>query len=91
MTLLEYPVTRSVHLSLSQKLALIATALLWIAMVTIINVIAVGYELVPVTSTTFKGAISLWYDNLLPETWRPKSRICRGSVIKQQEGTLPRE
>lgn len=59
----------------------------YIVIITIINVAAVGYQLVPVTSTIFNESYVLWYERILPKTsWIPQSRSCDGSVIKLQEG-----
>ena len=50
--------------------------ILWIAFVTVVNVATLGYELVPIFSTTFDRSAGLWYEKVLPERWRPVTRSC---------------
>src|ERR1700737_3120221 len=86
-SLLQYPVTRPVALGIWFNLIVGILGLSWIAIITIINVAAVGYELVPVTSTLFNISYTLWYERFIPTTsWIPRTRSCEGSIIQLTEG-----
>ena len=86
MALLEYPVTRPIPLNRIASIAFIVGALLFIGLVTLINVVAVGYELIPITSTEFNSSGKLWYDHLLPVSWRPTILTCQPALINLNEG-----
>jgi hypothetical protein len=84
---LDYPLTRPITLSLWLNLLIIVVGIIWIVIITIVNVIAVGYELVPFTSTSFNSTNVFWYDRLVPtKSLLPQSRNCSGSIIKISEG-----
>ena len=71
MNLLEYPVTRAIRLRRTWATVLILGAILWITVITLINVAAVGYELVPLTSTSYSSSESLlWYERFMPKSSR---------------------
>ena len=81
MTLLEYSVTRSIPLSPCKTVLVVVLGTIFVAVSTVINVIAVGYELVPSASTTYNTTYSLWYERVLPTAWYPQSRTCVAAVI----------
>ena|SRR5579859_1534518 len=85
----QYPVTRPINLNYWAAFFLAFVGVLWIVVVTVINVIAVGYELVPVTSTTFNDTMVFWYYAFSRASWLPKGRNCQGSILKQREGSYP--
>jgi hypothetical protein len=87
MALLEYPVTRPIPLCRLWTGVLVLGAIIWVTLITLVNVAAVGYELVPVTSSVFNSSAQLWYERFMPiSSWIPKSRTCEWSIIKVLEG-----
>jgi hypothetical protein len=88
MNLLEYPVTRAIRLRRTWATVLILGAILWITVITLINVAAVGYELVPLTSTSYSSSESLlWYERFMPKSsWFPRSRKCEWATIRLMDG-----
>lgn len=87
MPLLEYNITRPVYLSRLVTVLIFAAAVAWILVVTLINVAAVGYELVQVTSTDFNRTSKTWYDHFIPGSGLiPSSWSCTYSVLKLNEG-----
>lgn len=86
MFALSYPITRPINLGICFNITFVVLGLAWVAIITIINVAAVGYELVPLTSTLFNSSYTLWYEVFIPsKTWIPQARTCEGSIIKAQE------
>lgn len=86
-TLLQYSVTRPVSLNLWFNLVITLVSLIYVVLITIINIATVGYQPVSLTSTTFNLSYSLWYERLIPiSSWRPQSRICSPSEIIIGEG-----
>jgi len=86
MALLEYAITQPISLGRYNTLALILGATFTCIFVTLINVVAVGYELVPVTSSSFNDtSYVLWYERFLPTAWIPQSRTCEAAIIKLNE------
>lgn len=91
MAILEYPVTRPIYLSNCWKVVVILGAIVWTALITIVNIAAVGYEPVPFTSTSYNAPNRLWYEQIIPtsssfsSSWAAKSRTCDASIIKLLE------
>jgi len=85
MFFLEYPVTQPLTLSRVKILAIFVGAVVYIAFITTINVVAVGYELVPISSNDYNASYTLWYEKLFPAAWIPDSRTCQPAVIKLNE------
>jgi len=87
MKLLQYPVTRSIALGQWFNIFIILLGIGWVSLITIINIAAVGYELVPFTTTIYNTSATLWYERLpLMTSWFPQGRSCDGSIIKLGEG-----
>jgi hypothetical protein len=63
-------------------------ALISIAIITVINIVAVGYELVPIVSDSFNSSYKLWYDEFLPKGLSPLSQTCERAIINVNEGFL---
>jgi len=84
MGFLEYPVTRAIHLGRVWTTIVVLGAVTWITLVTLLNVAAVGYELVPMTSTSYdSSAALLWYERFMPvSSWFPRSRNCEWATIR---------
>jgi len=88
MPLLEYNVTRPVTLGRRVTVGIIVAGVTWIIVVTLINVAAVGYELVQLSSTNFNNTSQNWYEKFIPgsDGIIPSSWNCTYSVIKLNEG-----
>jgi hypothetical protein len=86
-SLLAYPVTRDVKFGLCSNILIVLLGLSWVTVVTVINVAAVGYELVPTTTTKYNASYSLWYERFTPKSWIPQTRHCDSSIIKIGEGS----
>src|SRR3982074_2020319 len=84
----EYQITRPFTLRYFSPI-IIVLGVLWIALITVINIATVGYESVTVESISFNSSTPLWYQRFFPEvSWIPKARNCTGSVIKANEGSI---
>ena len=87
-SLLSYPVTRDVKFTLCFNIFIVVLGLGWASVVTLINVAAVGYELVPTTTTQYNASYSLWYERFTSRSsWIPQTRHCDTSIIKISEGS----
>lgn len=54
----------------------------WFVIVTVINIIAVAYEVIPFTTTSYnQSTVPQWYDRITPGFLRPTVSSCVGSVI----------
>jgi len=84
---LDYPVTRPFGFPYFTYIVLFL-AVIWLAFITIVNVVAVAYETVPFTSPDFNATITLWYEKFIPTFWLPPSRSCDSSVIPVSAGYL---
>lgn len=82
MIFLHYPLTRPIILTRWTTVATIVFAIVFITFITLLNVIAVGYELVFITSTEYNVPYKLWYEKILPSSdWIPSSRTCQSAII----------
>lgn len=88
MTFFEYPVTRPIPLSRVTLALIIIGGLAFVGIVTVINVVAVGYELVSITSTDYDSSSSLWYEKFMPKSWTPQTKTCQPTIIKLNERIL---
>jgi hypothetical protein len=87
MIFLEYPVTRSLTFSRWVTVLTVIGAGLFVAFVTVVNVAAVGYDMVSVTSNVYGiPDQKLWYSYLVPSSWVPESMTCEPSIIQLNEG-----
>ena len=89
MLFLDYPVTRPLRLSRWGAALFYLFAILVIAVVTVINIVAVGYDPVVFTSTEFNATTTFWYDSFIPKVWQPQGRNCAPATIKIAECTFP--
>ena len=85
MIFLEYPITQPIRLTRFWKVIVSIGAIVWVVLITLVNVAAVGYELVPLTSISFQTSYELWYERIIPRSLIPRSRTCDGSIIKIME------
>jgi hypothetical protein len=91
ITLFEYPLTRPIQLRLFTPIV-ITLGLLWISIVALITMAAVGYENVTIYSDRFNSTAAerLWYEKIFPKSaWIPTSRACEASTIKFRESIPP--
>jgi len=63
---LDYPVTKPVHLPWKNNLLLAVLFVIYAVITTLLNVAAVAYEAVPITTTSFNTSHTLWYERLVP-------------------------
>src|SRR5580700_7122407 len=83
---LEYPVTRRFEVKYL-GLALIVLGSIWTCVVTLIMIVAVGYDTTQVYRDSFNPTSSLWYEKLFPVSgWIPKSTECQGDSISAVQG-----
>ena len=64
------------------------SGLFWFALITAINVAAVGYELVPFISSSFNGSANLWYEGFLPDIWKPVTSSCEPKIFPLGQSSL---
>jgi hypothetical protein len=84
----EYPVTHPFTLP-HFTIIVYVLGTFWTIVVTILNIAAVGYEVVPVFSTSFNSSTSLWYERFAPISWLfPASWICDPAVIEPGESII---
>jgi hypothetical protein len=83
----DYPLTRPVTLRSHFNVSILVLGVVYIVLITLINVAAVGYDSVSFISSSCNGTLTLWYDQFLPKTvLLPPSRTCQASAIKANEG-----
>jgi hypothetical protein len=86
LPLIEYSVTRPFTLPYFSVIVSIL-GIFWIAVITILNVAAVGYDAVPVYSTSFNSSTLLWYEKSALISWLfPPSWSCDPAIIEPGEG-----
>jgi hypothetical protein len=74
MRIFEYPVTRPIKLSRWITVCVVVLGILFLAIITLLNIIAVGYDTVQVISDSFNSSDIFWYDHLLPAVWTPRPK-----------------
>ena len=88
--LLSYPITRRFTWRYF-TVTFVFFAVIWLASITIVNVIVVGYEWMPLLggSASFNNSVELWYEKFIPATlssgMKP-SFVCNQSVIPLNTG-----
>jgi hypothetical protein len=65
--------------------SIFVVGILWLTLITIVNIIAVGYETVPFTSLVYNSTGKLWYERFNP-FWIPPGRSCDPSLIPLNTG-----
>ena len=81
----EYSITRPVTLRYFTPTVLVL-GVVWITFITFVNVVVVGYDYVPLVSSSFNTSQALWYEDIMPKSWAPTTRSCVSSTIKVDEG-----
>lgn len=90
----DYPVKRNVALPSGPlrhfNIAVFILGIIYAIAITIVNIVAVGYETVAISSVNFTST-PLWYEKLIPKSSSlvPPSYNCSESVIKINEGPSP--
>jgi hypothetical protein len=80
-----YPISRPVTLRYFNP-AVLVLGVIYTIFITLINVIAVGYETTSTLSTSFNDSRPLWYEYFIPKgTGIYQVRTCSGSPIKVKE------
>ena len=88
---LQYSLTRPVALGIWFNLVVVLFITGWTALITLVNVASVAYELVPKTSTQYNASYHLFYEKFIPSSsWLPNTRTCDSSIIKLTEGSYLR-
>ena len=75
----EYPVTRPFS-SRYFTPSIFVVGIIWLVVITIVNIIVVGYETVPFTSMVYNSTAKLWYERFNP-FWIPPGRSCDPALI----------
>jgi hypothetical protein len=88
MVILEYPLTRPVPLTRSCTAILIVAAAMFIGFLTLFNIVAVGYEVVPIISNSFEEPYKLWYERFVTTKWLPSSWTCQPTMININDSRL---
>jgi len=89
MSLFEYPVTRPIRFGRWGQTLLWLITILYIILITLINVVSVGYDYVQVISSTYNATQKLWYERLpLAKSFVASSLICTPAQISWNEGTI---
>jgi hypothetical protein len=64
--------------------------LIWLGLVTLFNVAAVGYDVVQVFSTSFEPPTQLWYERFsVTKALFPSSWTCTAALIDPYQSELP--
>ena len=87
MSLFEYPITRPIALGRYGMGAVLVCGLVFTVLITLFNIVAVGYELVTVSLTSFNPQYRLWYEGFIPKAWTPQSVNCTPATININEGS----
>jgi hypothetical protein len=82
-----YAITRDITLRYFTPV-LVFFVIIWTLFITLINVIAVGYDTASVTSTNFSTSNQLWYEKFIPaSTWMQKPWVCTPATIRINDGS----
>jgi hypothetical protein len=65
---------------------LIVVGLLYVIGITLVNVVAVGYDTIVFTSTEYNETHSFWFNKLSP--WKGNHRRCNTTLIKLNDCIL---
>jgi hypothetical protein len=84
----QYPVKKEITLKWLTPI-LIVVGLLYVIVITLVNVAAVGYETIVYTSPDYNGTHSLWYDKFTP--WEGNHRQCDNVAIRLNDCALLNE
>lgn len=81
----QYPITRNFSSPFFSPV-LAVVGFIWMMLITIMCLAAVGYEYESIFTTDFNSTTRLWYEKLFPTTpWTPHTKICQPAILKVQE------
>jgi hypothetical protein len=61
----------------------------YFVVITIIATATAGYQFVPIVTTAWIDPNSFWFNKLIPNSYRPKTRICGGHTFRIGDSYLP--
>jgi len=80
----QYQVTRDFSATFTVTLLIVGA--LWIGFITVVIVVAVGYEYVPLWTTTFNSTTTLWYEKHFPWISRVfETQICQPAELQVEQ------
>jgi len=82
----EYSLTRPIQLGRWGIVIFWLVALVYVAVITLLNIISVGYENVEILSSAFNATQTLWYQHLPFGNHAPPSLTCNPSQLSWDEG-----
>jgi hypothetical protein len=86
-----YPVQREVTVKWFTPV-LFGFGLIYFIAITLVNVVAVGYDTIVYSSTDYNGTHGLWYDKLVPSKGANYNhRQCDNGLIRLNDCTIPEE
>jgi len=86
---LQYPITRSFTIRHFTEWVLVL-GLLWVGLVTLFNVAALGYETIQVYSTSFTAPRLLWYEKFsVTKALFPASWVCAPALVEPYQRAWP--
>jgi hypothetical protein len=89
----DYPVKRNIGLPTGPlrhlNVAILVSAVFYFVIITLVNVVIAGYEVVPLISSNFNSSSKLWYEHFIPKFLAlvPPSYTCESSMIKVGDGS----
>jgi len=81
-----YAVTRPIKLGKWVLVGVVLGFVLYLGVITVLNFVAVGYENVQITSTSYDPSLFLWYQHIIPNNWLPPTTVCNPAVLTVNEG-----
>ena len=78
-----YKIDRNYRINLCETIVLFVVGTIWVGVVILITVAAVGYENVTVygDAPSFNSTNWLWYDIFIPASHRSQHRNCSAGII----------
>jgi hypothetical protein len=87
MALFEYAITRPIRLGWLGICLFWTCGICYLVIITLLNVIAVGYDTVVVTAAGQPSSGHLWYENVAFASWLPPAMVCNPAQLTQNEST----
>jgi len=86
MILFGYALTRPIKLGKWTLTTVVLSAVLYLAIITILNLVAVGYENVQIAANSYNSSLFLWYQHILPVGWAPPTTVCNPAILEVNQG-----
>ena len=77
---IDYPTTRQFTSRYFAPVVFVSL-MVWLLIITVVNIVAVAYETVPFTDLKYNSSERLWYEKVVPTFWLPPTRQCEPSLI----------